>query len=78
MRTIRASEINTYLYCHRAWWYQLQGYEPDNQAELIGGTELHYHHGRIVMISSCLQYVAYGLLLLAILILAIYLANRLI
>jgi hypothetical protein len=77
MRTIRASEIGTYLYCHRAWWYQHQGYEPVNQAELSGGTELHYRHGRTVMISSCLQFAAYGLLLVALIILAIYLTNRL-
>lgn len=77
MRTIRASEIGAYLYCHRAWWYQVQGYEPANQAELSGGTELHYRHGRSVLISSCLQLAAYGLLLAALVILAIYLTNRL-
>lgn len=77
MRTIRASEIGTYLYCHRAWWYQHQGYEPVNQTELSGGTELHYRHGRMVMISSCLQIAAYGLLLIALVILAIYLTNQL-
>ena len=76
MRTIRASEIGTYLYCHRAWWYQLQGYEPVNQSELSGGTELHYCHGRKVMVSGCLQFAAYGLLLLALIILAIYLTNQ--
>ena len=77
MRTIRASEIGTYLYCHRAWWYQLQGYQPVNQVELSEGTELHYRHGRIVMISSCLQFAAYGLLLIALIILVIYLTNQL-
>ncbi len=78
MRTIRASEISAYLYCQRAWWYQLQGYEPANQAELSGGTELHYRHGQRLMISSCLQFTAYGLLLIALIILAIYLTNQLI
>lgn len=78
MRTIRASEINSYLYCHRAWWYQLQGYEPANQTDLTGGTELHYRHGRMVMVSGCLQFAAYGMLLLALLILVIYLTDQLI
>jgi hypothetical protein len=78
MRTIRASEINSYLYCHRAWWYQLQGYEPANQTDLTGGTELHYRHGRMVMVSGCLQFTAYGMLLLALLILVIYLTDKLI
>jgi hypothetical protein len=66
MRIIRASEIGTYQFCHRAWWYQLQGYEPENKAELTGGSELHEKHGRTVMAGNCLQFVAYGSLLLAI------------
>ena len=76
MRTIRASEINAYIYCHRAWWYQLQGFESANQGELASGTELHNQHGRVVLISGCLRYVAYTMLLLALIILTIYLANR--
>jgi hypothetical protein len=67
MRIIRASEIGTYQFCHRAWWYQLQGYEPENKAELTGGSELHEKHGRVVMASNCLQVIAYCSLLFAIL-----------
>jgi len=67
MKIIRASEIGTYQFCHRAWWYQLQGYEPENKAELTGGSELHAEHGRVVVASSCLQLIAYGFLLLAVL-----------
>ena len=77
MRTIRASEISAYLYCHRAWWFQLQGYEPLNQAELSEGNELHDRHARMVTTSSCLQFAAYGMLLFAVLILAFYLTSRL-
>jgi len=66
MKIIRASEIGTYQFCHRAWWYQLQGYDPENKAEMAGGNELHEKHGRVVMASSCLQLIAYGLLLLAV------------
>jgi CRISPR/Cas system-associated exonuclease Cas4 (RecB family) len=67
MKIIRASEIGTYQFCHRAWWYQLQGYEPENKAEMTGGNELHEKHGRAVMTSSCLRLIAYGSLLLAVL-----------
>ena len=67
MKIIRASEIGTYQFCQRAWWYQLQGIEPENKAELAGGSELHEKHGRVVMASSCLKTMAYGSLLLAIL-----------
>ncbi len=76
MRTLRASEIGAYLYCQRAWWYQKQGTPSENQAELTGGTELHYHHGRAVLATGCLRVLAYGLLLLALALLAIYLTER--
>ena len=77
MRTIKASEIGAYLYCQRAWWYNLQGYAPGNQDELLGGTELHYRHSRAVLLSGCLRILAYALLLLALLLLAVYATRQL-
>jgi hypothetical protein len=77
MRTVRASEIGTYLYCQRAWWYLKNGEQPENQTELTGGTELHYQHGRAVMISGCLRVVAYALILLALAWIAIYFTGQL-
>ena len=77
MRTLRASEIGTYLYCQRAWWYQKNGAQSENQAELTGGTELHYQHGRAVMISGCLRGIAYALILLALAFIAIYFTGQL-
>jgi len=62
MKAIRASDIGTYLYCHRAWYYRLHGQESLNQAELAAGTELHRAHGRKVI--SAGLYRALGLLLL--------------
>jgi len=37
MKPIRASDIGSYLYCRRAWWYRLNGQESVNQAEMAAG-----------------------------------------
>jgi len=55
MRIIRASEVNTYLFCQRAWMYRLRGVEPANRQELLSGTEMHYAHGRMVVGSVILK-----------------------
>jgi CRISPR/Cas system-associated exonuclease Cas4 (RecB family) len=65
MKTVRASEIGTYLYCKRALWYHLQGVPSENKAELLAGSELHERHGRTVVTSGCLRTVAYLLFLSA-------------
>ena len=65
MKTVRASEIGTYLYCQRAWSYQQKGVASENQTELLSGTELHESHGRSVMAAGCLRTFAYLLLLAA-------------
>jgi len=75
MRTIRASEIGTYLYCRRAWWYRKQGVESANQSELVAGTALHRQHGRTVLASALTRTLGLLLLLLALILLTIYLAN---
>ncbi len=66
MRVIRASEIGAYQFCHRAWWYQIQGNEPENQLVLQNGKAYHEKHSYMVSSAGCLQAVAYGLVLLAI------------
>lgn len=78
MSTIRASELGTYLYCKRAWWYQKQGCSPDNQNELAAGTKIHFQHTRLVMVSGCLRVLAYVTIIIAIVLLAIYLTGKLI
>lgn len=71
MRTLRASELGSYVYCQRAWWYQQQGLAPQNLAELSGGTQLHRTHGKQVLIAGLLKGIAW-LLLLAGLVLLIF------
>lgn len=75
MKIIRASEISSFLYCKRAWYYQRQGVESENQLELAGGTKLHARHGRTVLINSCLQAAAYILLLASLVLLTLGLVN---
>ncbi|MBN2147079.1 MAG: hypothetical protein JW726_06805 [Anaerolineales bacterium] len=77
MKIVRASEIGTYLFCQRAWWYDRQGMARENQAELAGGNQLHERHGQIVMASGCLRSVAVLLLLAAVVLLAISLVELL-
>ena len=71
-KPIRASEIGLYLYCERAWWYQRQGVESENQSELLAGTELHRQHGRSVVASNLIRIAASIILLIALMALAAY------
>ena len=77
MRTIRASEIGTYLYCRRAWWYRKQGVESANQSELAAGTALHRAHGRTVLAAGLTRTFGLILLLVALILFTIYLAASL-
>jgi len=72
MRKIRASDIGSYLFCQRAWWYRQQGIESENLADLAGGRALHHHHGRTVLASSLFRTIAYVLLLAALIITAVF------
>ncbi len=75
MPPIRASEIVTYLYCKRAWWYQRRGETSRNQQEMAAGTRLHYQHGRAVLHLGLLRLGAWLLFLAALVLLAIYGVN---
>ena len=65
MKPIRASDIGSYLYCRRAWWYRLNGQESVNQAEMAAGTDLHRQHGRKVLTAGLQRSLAFILLLVA-------------
>jgi len=66
MRTIRASEISSFIFCQRAWWYQRQGVQPINRAELAGGTVFHQEQVRAVRSALLLRVLAWVLLAAAI------------
>lgn len=74
MRPIRSSEIGTYLYCRRSWWYRKTGIPSENQTELATGTDLHRQHGRKVLVASLTRTLSLFLFLIAILLLVAYLA----
>ena len=76
MKTIRASEVGSYLFCARAWWYRQQGIEATNQAELTAGTELHRQHGRTVIASGLTRTLALILLLVALALLVAFCTAR--
>jgi CRISPR/Cas system-associated exonuclease Cas4 (RecB family) len=78
MRAIRASELGTYLYCKRAWWYQLNGEPSQNQAEMTAGTDFHQAHGRQVVTAGFFQILGWLLLLVAVVLLAIWATSSLI
>ncbi len=65
MRTIRASELGSYLYCHRAWWYQQQGIESENLGEMTAGSAFHLQHGQKVLTARLLRLAGWLLLLAA-------------
>ncbi|MBE7534219.1 MAG: hypothetical protein HS124_00570 [Anaerolineales bacterium] len=76
MAIIRSSDIGTYLYCRRAWWYKKQGVESENQAEMATGSELHRQHGRKVLASTLARTVALILLMLALILFVSYYTAR--
>lgn len=78
MRTIRASEIAIFLFCQRAWWYQKTGSPSENLEAMAAGKELHFRHGRAALRVGCLRILAYILILLALVSLAVHITTQLI
>jgi CRISPR/Cas system-associated exonuclease Cas4 (RecB family) len=78
MPVIRSSDIGTYLYCRRAWWYKKQGVASANQAELAAGTELHARHGRQVLAATFTRTVGLIFLMIALVMLVAYCTARIV
>jgi CRISPR/Cas system-associated exonuclease Cas4 (RecB family) len=78
MSVIRSSDIGSYLYCRRAWWYRKQGVESENKAELAAGTELHAKHGRQVLASSINRTFGLILLMIALILIVAYCTSQII
>jgi len=77
MATIRASEIGSFLFCARAWWYQRQGIQSTNQSELASGSKLHQQHGRKVLQASLIRGLALLLLVVSLLMFVSFFTARL-
>jgi hypothetical protein len=71
MRPVRASELGTFLFCRRAWWYHSQGVESQNQQELTGGSDFHERHGQGMLRSMVFNTAGRLLLLLALVAMAV-------
>ncbi len=72
-RIIRASEIGTFLFCQRAWWFALRGLPSKNHRELAGGKHLHEQHGKQILETGCLKFIAFSLIGLSIALITAYL-----
>lgn len=63
---IRASELNEYAYCARAWWLRrVRGWQPRNRTDLEAGAARHRAHGQAVRGAEWRQFLGLGLLLAA-------------
>lgn len=71
-RTIRASEIGTFLFCQRAWWYQRKKIKPSNQRELADGSDFHNDHWLRTQAEGKLNSAAWFLLLAGLVALGVY------
>jgi hypothetical protein len=76
MRTIRASEVGTFLYCHRAWWYHKLGNPSSHQVQLEEGSDFHLQHGRKVAQAIWLRWMAALILLVGLILMAIYITGK--
>ncbi|MEM7129873.1 MAG: hypothetical protein AAF702_26305 [Chloroflexota bacterium] len=73
---VRASDIGTWTFCHRAWWLaHVQKVPHQNPDQLARGDQMHSQHGRMVAMTPIvgrLGVLLLGLGILLVLILIIW------
>ena len=76
-RTIRASEIGSFIYCQRAWWYQRKKITSINVDELAAGQSFHEHHINQSRSAKLLKTIAWLLVILSVILLSVFVATLL-
>ena len=66
MRKVRASELGSFNYCQRAWWYQQQNMPSENQSAMDAGSQEHRDHNRGVKLAVFYKWLALLALVVAI------------
>jgi len=66
MRKVRASELGSFNYCQRAWWYQQQNIPSENQGAMDAGSYEHREHNRGVKLAVFYRWLALAVLVVAI------------
>ncbi len=69
---INASDISRYVFCHRAWWYDRQGYAPANEPEFRQGRSAHARLDLIVRAAQALAVLAALALIGGVFLVALY------
>lgn len=73
---IRASEIDEYVYCRRAWWLRrVRAVVSAHEPQMRAGTIYHQQHGRLVEGSIWLRRLAYVALFCAVAVLVFQLLS---
>jgi hypothetical protein len=63
---LRASEVGSYVFCARAWWYARRGVPSASQPLMETGERLHRQHGRLAGSARLVTILAFLLLAAAI------------
>lgn len=74
---VSASEVAEFVYCQRAWWYRIRGFENSQQAAMEGGTEQHQQLGRQIQWLTRVKHLAGQLVIAGIILLLVLVILRL-